>query len=204
MWPNCTRWLSRVQNKLDSPDIELQRSLKHMKLKELSLRNLNGTIAGSASLTVLFLFAALAFLSFPFALEAQAPPRPMKRDDKTGAPSLSSTPAEVARGKYIVENVAMCPQCHTPRESNGALDPRRPLDGAPEFFQPPHPDANWPLKAPRIGGNPPASDQDLIKLLMTGIWTDGKPLRLPMMPFRMNEADAKAVVAYLKSVRQGP
>jgi hypothetical protein len=42
----------------------------------------------------------------------------------------------------------------------------------------------------------------MIRLLTTGIWTDGKTLRLPMMPFRMSEADAKAVLAYLKSVKQ--
>ena len=154
--------------------------------------------AGVLLITVL----SVAFLAI--ATRAQAPPRPQKKGDKTAAPALPITQGEVARGKYIVENVAMCPQCHTPRESNGALDLTRPLDGAPEFFQPPHADSNWPLKAPRIGGNPPASDQDMVRLLTTGIWTDGKPLRLPMMPFRMSEADAKAVVAYLKSVRQGP
>jgi len=143
---------------------------------------------------------SVAFLAV--ATRAQAPPRPQRKGDKTAATSLPSTPAEIERGKYIVENVAMCPQCHTPRDGNGALDRSRPLDGAPEFFQPPRPDPNWPLKAPRIGGNPPASDQDMVRLLTTGLWTDGRPLRLPMMPFRMNEADAKAVVAYLKSVRQ--
>jgi len=138
------------------------------------------------------------------ATRAQAPPRPDKKGDKTSAASLASTPAEIERGKYLVEKVAMCPQCHTPRLSDGRLDPSRPLDGAPEFFQPPTPDPNWPLQAPRIGGNLPASDQDMVRLLTTGIWTDGNPLRLPMMPFRMNEADARAVVAYLKSVRQSP
>lgn len=133
---------------------------------------------------------------------AQAPPRPQKQGDKTAAPAIATSPAEVARGKYIVENVAMCPQCHTPRDGNDALDHAHELEGASEFFQPPHAVADWPLKAPRIGGNLPANDQDMIKLLTTGIWTDGKPLRLPMMPFRMSEADAKAVVAYLKSVKQ--
>jgi Cytochrome c len=137
-------------------------------------------------------------------MRAQAPPRPELKGAKTSAASLANTPSEIERGKYIVEKVAMCPQCHTPRLSDGRLDPNRPLDGASEFFQPPSPDPNWPLLAPRIGGNPPASDQDMVKLLMTGIWTDGNPLRLPMMPFRMNEADARAVVAYLKSVRQSP
>ncbi len=159
---------------------------------------------GPARRTGVFLITLFSVAFLVIATRAQAPPRPQKKGDKTAAPPVATTQADVARGKYIVENVAMCPQCHTPRDSNGALDPSRPLDGAPEFFQPPHPDENWPLKAPRIGGNPPASDQDMIRLLTTGVWTDGKPLRLPMMPFRMSEADAKAVVAYLKSVRQGP
>jgi len=150
--------------------------------------------AFGSALVILMLWAALA--------GAQAPPRPQKKGDKTAAPGVASTPAEIARGKYIVEDVAMCPQCHTPRYGNGALDHAHELEGAAEFFQPPHPDANWPLKAPRIGGDPPANDQDMIKLLMTGLWTDGKPLRLPMMPFRMNEADAQAVLAYLKTVQQ--
>ena len=153
-------------------------------------------------ISLLVILLPLAFLVV--ATRAQAPPRAEKKADNTSAPSLPSTPAEIERGKYIVEKVAMCPQCHTPRLSDGRLDPNRPLDGASEFFQPPSPDPNWPLQAPRIGGNLPASDQDMVKLLITGIWTDGKPLRLPMMPFRMDEADAQAVVAYLKSVRQSP
>jgi mono/diheme cytochrome c family protein len=133
---------------------------------------------------------------------AQTPPRPQRQGDKTAAPAITYTQADVERGRYLVNNVAMCPQCHTPRDSNGSLDARRPLEGGPVLFQPANPDPNWPLKEPRIGGNLPANDQDMIKLLTTGIWTDGKPLRLPMMPFRMNESDARAVVAYLKSVKQ--
>jgi hypothetical protein len=62
------------------------------------------------------------------------------------------------------------------------------------------PDPNWPLTAPRIGGTPlPASDEDMIKLLTTGIWTTGAHLRDPMPQFRMDRSDAEAVVAYLKS-----
>jgi mono/diheme cytochrome c family protein len=114
--------------------------------------------------------------------------------------SSPASQGDVARGKYIVEGVAMCGQCHTPRDSNGNLEQNHALEGAPVILGPPNPDPNWPLKAPRIGGNPPASDEDMVKLLTTGIWTDGKPLRFPMMPFRMNEADARAVVAYLKSM----
>ena len=106
--------------------------------------------------------------------------------------------AEAARGKYLVENVAMCGQCHTPRNKSGEIDRSRWLQGAPVPWVPAQPQADWPLTAPRIGGSPPATDEDMIKLLTTGVWAKGKPLRLPMMPFRMSEADAKAVVAYLK------
>jgi len=41
----------------------------------------------------------------------------------------------------------------------------------------------------------------MVKLLTTGIWKTGKPLRPPMPRFQMTRADAEAVVAYLKSVK---
>jgi mono/diheme cytochrome c family protein len=108
--------------------------------------------------------------------------------------------ANIARGKYIVEAVAVCGQCHTPRDAKGSLDRTRWLQGSPVPWLPAKPDQNWPLSAPRIGGTPPASDADMIKLLTTGIWTTGNPLRLPMPQFRMDRSDAEAVVAYLKSL----
>src|SRR5579863_2373669 len=76
---------------------------------------------------------------------------------KSGSGAQSET-GDLARGRYLVENVGMCGQCHTPRDSSGALDQRRPLDGAPVFLMPASPNPDWPLNAPRIGGTPPASD----------------------------------------------
>lgn len=106
----------------------------------------------------------------------------------------------VARGQYIVEGVAMCGMCHTPRTDSGELDSARLLDGAAVWLLPAHPTGNWPLKAPRIAGTPPASDDDMVRLLMTGIWTDGTRLRPPMPQFRMSREDAEGVVAYLRSL----
>ncbi len=108
--------------------------------------------------------------------------------------------SDIASGKYIVESVAMCGQCHTPRDSNGNPDRTRWLAGGPVPWLPAKPDQNWPLSAPRIGGTPPANDADMVKLLTTGIWTNGNPLRAPMPQFRMDRSDAEAVVAYLKSL----
>ena len=123
---------------------------------------------------------------------------PQRQSERAGAAS------DVARGKYLVEGVAMCGQCHTPRDSNGNPDRSRWLQGASVPYQPAKPDMDWPINAPRIGGTPPANDADMIKLLTTGIWTSGNRLRFPMPQFRMDRSDAEAIVAYLKSVSPRP
>jgi mono/diheme cytochrome c family protein len=117
--------------------------------------------------------------------------------------STSGNAALVARGKYIVTAVAACGDCHTPREPNGELDDSRWLAGAPVPYLSARPDADWPIIAPRIAGLPPANDAQMITLLTTGIWVDGKPLRSPMPRFQMTRADAEAVLAYLKSLSLG-
>lgn len=125
-------------------------------------------------------------------------PQSSKPSEKGGASS------DVARGKYIVESVAVCGQCHTPRDSQGNLDRTRWLQGGPVPYMSAKPASDWPINAPRIGGTPPAPDPDMVKLLTTGIWTDGNHLRLPMPQFRMDVSDAQAVVAYLKSLTPTP
>jgi mono/diheme cytochrome c family protein len=106
----------------------------------------------------------------------------------------------VGRGSYIVEGVAMCGNCHTPRKPNGELDRSRWLAGAPVPYLPASSTPDWPIVAPRLAGRPPASDAGMITLLTTGTWITGKPLRDPMPHFRMTRADAEAVLAYLKSL----
>lgn len=106
----------------------------------------------------------------------------------------------VARGTYIVEGVAMCGNCHTPRKRDGEPDRSRWLAGAPVPYLPARPTPDWPIIAPRLAGLPPTSDAGMITLLTTGIWITGKPLRDPMPHFRMTRADAEAVLAYLKSL----
>ncbi len=107
----------------------------------------------------------------------------------------------VARGKYIVEDVAMCGTCHTPRLSNGQLDRSRWLAGAPVPYLPAQPTPDWPILAPRLAGAPPATDAGMITLLTTAVWTSGQPLKDPMPKFHMTRADAEAVLAYLKALK---
>ncbi len=154
-------------------------------------------LARVMTLLSLFTLAAAALLCLPSAMKAQD--RPQARSKAQGADSATNAGGDVARGRYLVENVAMCGQCHTPRDANGVLDRSHWLEGAAVPWMPSQSQANWPMLAPRIGGTPPAPDADMIKLLTTGVWIDGSTLRFPMMPFRMSEADARAVVAYLKT-----
>ena len=93
----------------------------------------------------------------------------------------------------------MCGQCHTPRAGDGAPDRMKWLQGAPLWLKPAMPIGDWPLEAPRIAGIIPGTEEDMVRLLTTGVWRDGKTLRPPMPQFRMSRQDAEAVVAYLKS-----
>ena len=111
--------------------------------------------------------------------------------------------ALVARGQYIVEGVAVCGNCHTPRKPNGELDRSRWLAGAPVPYLPARPTSDWPSVAPRLAGLPPTSNAGMVTLLTTGVWVTGKPLRDPMPHFQMTRADAEAIVAYLKSLNSG-
>lgn len=122
-----------------------------------------------------------------------------ERGDRSGANPVRND-TQIARGKYIVEDVAMCGMCHTPRTDSGEVDTAHKLDGAALWLMPARPTSDWPLKAPRIAGTPPASDEDMVRLLTTGVWTNGTHLRPPMPQFRMNRDDAEAVVAYLLSL----
>lgn len=111
---------------------------------------------------------------------------------------------QIERGKYIVEGLSRCGQCHTPKDNMGNPIPSKTLEGAPLWLQSAPPTQNWPLKAPRIAGNVPGTDEEMIRLLTTGIWRDGQSLRPPMPQFRMKREDAEAVVAYLKSLNPRP
>jgi mono/diheme cytochrome c family protein len=166
-----------------------------------SLGKPTARIAPVMTLLSVAMLAAAVLSCLPSVMQAQArgQENSQARGKAQAADSATNAGGDVARGRYLVESVAMCGQCHTPRDANGVLDRSHWLEGAAVPWVPSQAQANWPLLAPRIGGTPPATDADMIKLLTTGIWTDGTMLRFPMMPFRMSEADARAVVAYLKA-----
>jgi mono/diheme cytochrome c family protein len=108
---------------------------------------------------------------------------------------------DLKRGQYLVEDVAMCGTCHTPRTENGQPDHSRRLMGGPVPYRPATANAEWAEIAPRLAGLPPGTDEQFITLMTTGIARTGRPPRPPMPQFRMTRQDAQRVLAYLKSVK---
>jgi mono/diheme cytochrome c family protein len=108
----------------------------------------------------------------------------------------------IERGKYIVDQLAMCSECHTPRNTAGELQTTEYLRGAPVTVSaPPFPNLQWALKAPAIAGLSGYTNEQGVRLLMEGLTTDGRTPKPPMPRYRMNRSDAEAVVAYLKSLK---
>jgi mono/diheme cytochrome c family protein len=106
----------------------------------------------------------------------------------------------VARGKYLVEGVGMCGDCHTPHDEKGEPVKGQWLKGAPLAFKPSVPMPVWADNAVNIAGLPGWEKDAAIKFLMTGVAYNGLPARPPMPQFRFNQQDATATVAYLKSL----
>ena len=114
------------------------------------------------------------------------------------AKSAVETP--IQRGKYLVENVGVCAECHTPKTDKGEYDRTQWLQGNVLDFKPDHPMA-FAAAAPPIAGMPGFTDAQALKFLETGIDITGKPALAPMPPYRFNHDDAQAVLAYLRSLK---
>jgi mono/diheme cytochrome c family protein len=106
----------------------------------------------------------------------------------------------VARGKYLVTNVGMCGDCHTPMDKKGNPIKAQLLQGAPLMFKPTVPVPTWIPAAPAIAGLNWTEEQ-AIAFFTTGKRPNGTEAAPPMPQFRLSKADAAAVTAYLKSLK---
>ncbi len=118
----------------------------------------------------------------------------------TPSASRPSDPRLIERGRYLTHDVAMCVQCHSPRDRKGAIIPGEEFRGAPNPFPPPFEGVRWAIRSVNIRGLGGLPEEAVIHLLTTGIGRNGTPPDPPMPPFRMSKADAEAIVAYLRSL----
>jgi mono/diheme cytochrome c family protein len=116
------------------------------------------------------------------------------------AASAAEQGGSVERGRYLVQNVAMCEECHTPRDGGGNLDESRRLQGAPIWITPVHQTTNWANNAPSLAGFEQFTEEQGEQILEQGVGPNGLPIQPPMHIYHMNHADAQAVIAYLRSL----
>lgn len=140
-------------------------------------------------------WAAIAATTFAVALIANAS-TPNKRTR-----ALVDDPKLVKRGEYLVQQVGMCIDCHSPRDQTGAFVAGADLTGAPIAFTPSVP-MPWASAAPGLAGLPAGwTEDDMVHFLVSGERPNNlPPVRPPMPGYRFNRDDAQAVVAYVHSL----
>lgn len=111
----------------------------------------------------------------------------------------------VARGKYLVNDVAKCQECHTPRNDKGELDETQWLKGATLDFQPTHEVKGWHKTAPDLTSTGRLfqrwGEDGLVKFMETAANPRGGKADPPMPAYKLRPDDAKAIVEYLKTLK---
>ena len=127
------------------------------------------------------------------------------------APTVTAptTPEAIARGKYLVSNVAACIGCHSPVQEGtpgeppieGKLASGRDFGDIPGF--PGH------LRAPNLTPDKDTgignfTDGEILRAMREGIGRDGRAL-FPQMPYQtyaktLSDDDALAIIAYLRTL----
>lgn len=105
---------------------------------------------------------------------------------------------ELERGRYLVEVLGHCAECHTPRNALGGMDRSRWLGGAP------HPSGEGTI--PNITpGELTWSAADIAEYLKSGFTPDfdtagGEMAEVVRNTARLTDADRAAIAAYLKAL----
>lgn len=130
-----------------------------------------------------------------------------RQQSAADAPSATMTTAREAamphgdagHGQYLVENVAMCVECHSQRDAAGNIQPESRFKGGPIPVRPAWGN-DWAVRAPRNAGLPGYTDEQAMRLLTQGaIDRHGARLRPPMPRFRMSPQDAADVIAFMRT-----
>lgn len=119
---------------------------------------------------------------------------------KNAPAPASSVSGNAAHGEYLVMHVAMCVQCHSPRDEQGNLLEGKLLTGAPMPVHSPWRNNPFAYHTPNLHGFNAYTQAEAIRLLTTGLNRRGKYEEPPMPPFRMTRQDAEDIYAYLVSL----
>ncbi len=117
---------------------------------------------------------------------------------KPGWVLADAASAEIARGRYLVEALGHCAECHSPRDATGGLDRSRWMQGAPN--------PSGKGKIPAIDpGNLKWSAGDIAYYLETGFTPEydsagGQMTKVVNSLAHISAEDRNAIAAYLKAL----
>ncbi|MGA7625128.1 MAG: c-type cytochrome [Candidatus Acidiferrales bacterium] len=148
--------------------------------------------------------AAVFLLAIAFLASAKLAAQKSTARSSNKVSASPASDADIKRGKYLVEEVAKCSECHTPRDAQGQLDPDRWLQGAPIWITPVKATPSWADRAPALAGFPAYSDADAVNILEKGVGANGEVIRPPMHIYHLKHEDTVAIVAYLRSLPSEP
>lgn len=107
------------------------------------------------------------------------------------------------RGKYLVETIAGCGNCHTPVGPKGPIMARR-YSGGPPLVTKEYKAFATNITPDKETGIGKWTDVQIIRAIREGVRPDGSIIR-PPMPFgfyrRLSDRDVTAIVAYLRRVK---
>jgi mono/diheme cytochrome c family protein len=118
----------------------------------------------------------------------------------SAATSSAGEASQIEHGRHLVEDIGLCADCHSPRNDHGEFIPGKRLQGSPLGFAPSVPMPMWASVAPRIAGLVTYNDAEAVTLFTKGVTNHGGSPRPPMPAFRFSEDEAKAVIAYLRTL----
>jgi hypothetical protein len=124
------------------------------------------------------------------------------------AEKVEITPARVQRGEYLARHVAFCYACHAEHDWTRFAGPIQGTPGVGGDCLKADQGAPGMICNPNITSDPETglgawTDGEILRALREGVDRDGNAL-FPMMPYeeyrKMSDEDARAVVAYLRTV----
>jgi len=112
--------------------------------------------------------------------------------------------SNLERGKYLVEEVGRCQECHTPKTESGDFDKSKWMKGATLVGVPSTPVADWHQRSPDITSTSALwarwGQDGFSKFLQTAKNPRGGKAGPPMPAYMLKAEDADAIAAYLKSL----
>ena len=118
------------------------------------------------------------------------------------SPALAQKPTPLERGKYLMEGIVACGNCHLQRGAQGEPLPDKGLSGGMVFDEPPFKAYASNITPDRDTGIGKWTDAQLAKAIREGVRPD-KTLIGPPMPIEfyrhLSDADLAAIIAYLRA-----